>query len=140
MQARALALRLDLLRLASPASLVGRPAVTRPAAAAWDVPALPAGWRPVPGSRVVTPYQRFMVYAAAGPTVTLHSVREPAEELTGRIALLTLGRHRVGIHRDGVPGGFVAVWSSDEAAHRLSARPTTLGTFMELLMRIDWSA
>ncbi|NUT38271.1 MAG: hypothetical protein HOV79_34930 [Hamadaea sp.] len=121
-------------------ALVLRAPVTLSPATDWELPVLPADWRPAPDRRVITPYQRFMEYAAGGPTVTLHSIREPEEELPGRVALLTLGRHRVGLHRDCVPDGFVAVWSAAGAVHRLAARPVTLGAFMELLMRIDWNA
>ncbi|NUR48731.1 MAG: hypothetical protein HOV71_11390 [Hamadaea sp.] len=108
------------------------------AAPSWRLPALPPGWRPVAGSRIRTPSQRYAAYATDdGKLVSLHSTVGLYEgDLARRLASISLGGHRIGVHPD--DSGFTAVWEADGARHRLTARPCSLAAFMDLLMSLTW--
>jgi len=106
----------------------------------WHLPVLPPAWRPVAGSRVVTPSQRYAAYATEqGTVVSLHStVGLDEAEPPGRLASISLSGHRIGVHPD--DSGFTATWEAGDETHRLTARPCSLAAFMELLMALSWAA
>ncbi|NUR71055.1 MAG: hypothetical protein HOU81_09550 [Hamadaea sp.] len=107
-------------------------------APSWHLPALPPGWRPVAGSRIRTPSQRYAVHATEdGMLVSLHSTVGLDEgDLGRRLASISLSGHRIGVHPD--DSGFTAVWEAHGVRHRLTARPCSLAAFMELLMSLTW--
>ena len=142
MLATARALRPHLLRLDPPThTVLLRGSRTAPGPS-WQLPAFPPAWRPVAGSRVVTPIQRYAAFATDDATlIGLHSTvgldfdRPPA-----RLACVSLGGQRIGVHPDVAGEGFVAAWTAGGVAHHLTARPATLAAFMELLMTIGWTS
>ncbi|MEV6965067.1 hypothetical protein AB0M47_08105 [Hamadaea sp. NPDC051192] len=136
MLASARALRQLLLDVPLDLPLLRGPRVS--SAPSWHLPALPPGWRPVAGSRVLTPSQRYAAYATDdGKLVSLHSTVGLDEgDLARRLASISLSGHRIGVHPD--DSGFTAAWQADGARHRLTARPCSLAAFMDLLMSLTW--
>jgi hypothetical protein len=140
--ATARALRPHLLRLEPPAATVLLRGSHTARGPSWQLPAFPPAWRPVAGSRVVTPIQRYAVFATGdGTLISLHStLGSDFDRLPARLARVSLGGHRISVHPNVTGDGFVAAWEAGGVAHHLTARPSTLAAFMELLMSVGWAA
>jgi hypothetical protein len=104
-----------------------------------ELPELPPRWQIVHGSRSGSANERFIAYVTErGLIVTLQSLSGlPAAAPGRRIALITLGRHRVSVHGTG-PSRFEARWDTDGGSHCLAVAGTTLGGFMPLVLNLGW--
>ncbi len=102
------------------------------------LPAIPPCWRPVYGGEVATAARRFGAFITPdGVGIGLHSTADAQPEPAGHlIALMNLGGHRVALHGDEYR--FEARWARGWLAHRLTAEPTALGAFMELVLNLAW--
>lgn len=105
-----------------------------------QLPVWPPSWRPIPGSDAASDTERFSAYTTPeGYIATVQSTTGPDLALAGRlIALVSLGGHRLSV-LDAGEGRFLARWSCGEMTHQLTAGPTTLATFMELVLNVRWS-
>ena len=124
------------------------------------MPRLPTGWQVIADAGSVSATERFCAFhrvtgidatgtdpvgaGMTGAIVTMHAVKlgtdRPAHtEPRGRlIALVTFDPQRVSIAEAG-PDRFDARWQCAGIAYRLHAGPTTLGSFMQLMMAATWA-
>lgn len=126
---------IDLAALALPAPSLASIALDVPAT---DLPEIPVDWQIVYGREIATTTQRFAAYRTRSDLkLGLHSTIGLHPELTGRvIALVNLSGHRVAVHAG--EQRFEARWTCGALTHRLTAEPTTLGAFMDLVLNLSW--
>ena len=90
------------------------------------LPLFPPAWQPMPLLNCLRHED--------GREVRIHPMESTVDLL--RVAWVTLGAHRVAVHTAG--DRCEARWTVAGKEHRLSAEPTTLADFMDLLFSLIW--
>lgn len=102
-----------------------RPAYAVPAG---GLPVFPPAWQVVPNGRALVLRHddgRVLTITIDGSTVDVR-----------RVALMSLGEHRLSIHTDGIC--CVAQWTANATTYRMAAE-ATLAVFMDVLLSLLWS-